>query len=41
MSTASSSKPDLSAMEATRRRYQRLSQIYDVMEGLAERRYRP
>ena len=36
-----SSKPDPSATDATRRRYQRLSPIYDVMEGLAERRYQP
>jgi ubiquinone/menaquinone biosynthesis C-methylase UbiE len=41
MVTASSSKPDLAATDATRRRYQRLSPIYDVMEGLAERRYHP
>ena len=41
MITASSSKPDPSATDATRRRYQRLSPIYDVMEGLAERRYHP
>ncbi len=41
MITESSSKPDLSATDATRRRYQRLSHIYDVMEGLAERRYHP
>ncbi|MBI2757798.1 MAG: methyltransferase domain-containing protein [Chloroflexi bacterium] len=34
-----SSKSDPSATEATRRRYQRLSHIYDVMEGLAERRF--
>lgn len=41
MISASSSKPDPSATDATRRRYQRLSPIYDVMEGLAERRYHP
>lgn len=41
MMYASSSKPDPTATEATRRRYQRLSHIYDVMEGLAERRYHP
>ena len=34
-------KPDPDATEATRRRYQRLSPIYDVMEGLVERRYHP
>src|SRR3972149_1127674 len=34
-------KPDPDATEATRRRYQRLSPIYDVMEGMAERRYYP
>ena len=39
--TSSSSKPDLSATDATRRRYQRLSPFYDVMEELAERRYQP
>jgi ubiquinone/menaquinone biosynthesis C-methylase UbiE len=41
MITASSSKPDSSATETTRRRYQRLSSMYDLMEGLAERRYHP
>jgi len=41
MLRTTSSKPDSSATEATRRRYQRLSAIYDVMEGLSERRYRP
>ena len=41
MITASSSKPDPSATDATRHRYQRLSPIYDVMEGMAERRYYP
>lgn len=35
------SKPDPDATEATRRRYQRISSIYDVMEGMAEERYRP
>lgn len=38
---AASSKPDPGATEATRRRYQRISAIYDVMEGMAEGRYRP
>jgi len=32
---------DERATALTRRRYQRLSAFYDVMEGLAERRYRP
>ena len=41
MTTVSSSKPDPSATEATRRRYQRLSPIYDVMEGMAEWRFLP
>ena len=41
MISVSSSKPDPSATNATRRRYQRLSSIYDVMEGLAEWRYHP
>ena len=41
MISASSSKPDPYATNATRRRYQRLSSIYDAMEGLAERRYHP
>jgi ubiquinone/menaquinone biosynthesis C-methylase UbiE len=41
MLKAASSKPDPIATESTRRRYQRISSIYDVMEGLAERRYRP
>ena len=36
-----SSKPDPSATDATRRCYQRISPIYDLMEGLAERRYHP
>lgn len=40
MFTDNSSKPDPSATEATRRRYQRLSSLYDVMEGLMERRHR-
>lgn len=41
MISASSSKPDPSATEATRRRYQRLSPFYDAMEGTSERRYHP
>ena len=41
MLRATSSKPDSSATDATRRRYQRLSPFYDVMEGLAERRHHP
>ncbi|MBM3180323.1 MAG: methyltransferase domain-containing protein [Chloroflexi bacterium] len=41
MISISSSTPDSSATDATRRRYQRLSPFYDAMEGLAERRYRP
>lgn len=41
MVSISSSTPDSSATDATRRRYQRLSPFYDAMEGLAERRYRP
>lgn len=41
MISISSSTPDSFATDATRRRYQRLSPIYDAMEGLAERRYRP
>jgi ubiquinone/menaquinone biosynthesis C-methylase UbiE len=41
MVSASSSKPDPSATNTTRRRYQRLSPFYDVMEGMAERRYLP
>ena len=41
MTSASSSKPDLSATAATRRRYQRLSPLYDVMEGISERRHHP
>jgi len=41
MISACLSKPDPSATDATRRRYQRLSPIYDAMEGLAERRYHP
>lgn len=39
--TAVSSKPDPAATETTRRRYQRLSSVYDIVEGLAERRYHP
>lgn len=38
---ASSSRPDPFATDATRRRYQRLSSLYDAMEGLAEPSYRP
>jgi len=38
---ATSSKPDSGATEATRRRYQRISSIYDAMEGMAEGCYRP
>jgi ubiquinone/menaquinone biosynthesis C-methylase UbiE len=34
-------KPDLQATENTRRRYQRISPIYDAMELLAEERYDP
>src|SRR3989304_6581526 len=41
MITNASSQPDPSATDATRRRYQRLSPFYDVMEGLAELRYHP
>ncbi len=41
MITVSSSKPDPFATGSTRRRYQRISYIYDVMEGLTERRYHP
>jgi len=41
MITASTSKPDPVTTELTRRRYQRLSSIYDMLEGLAERRYHP
>jgi ubiquinone/menaquinone biosynthesis C-methylase UbiE len=41
MISTSSSKPDPSATDVTRRRYQRLSPVYDVMEGMAERRYHP
>jgi len=41
MLRTTSSKPDPSATEATRRRYQRLSSIYDVMEGMSEQRYHP
>lgn len=36
-----SSKPDPYATETTRQRYQRLSSVYDLMEGIAERRYHP
>lgn len=41
MISVSSSKPDPLATDATRRRYQRLSPLYDAMEGLAEQRYHP
>ena len=41
MFNAASSKPDPSATEATRHRYQRLSPFYDAMEGTSERRYHP
>lgn len=41
MISVSSSKPDPFATGATRRRYQRLSPLYDAMEGLAEQRYHP
>jgi len=41
MLRTNSSKPDSSATDATRRRYQRLSSLYDAMEGLAEQRYHP
>ncbi len=41
MISPSSSKPDPSATDATRRRYQRLSPIYDAMEGIAEKSYHP
>jgi ubiquinone/menaquinone biosynthesis C-methylase UbiE len=34
-------KPDPSTTETTRRRYQRLSTIYDLMEGMMEKRYQP
>lgn len=34
-------KPDSSTTETTRRRYQRLSTIYDLMEGMMEKRYQP
>ena len=36
-----SAKPDKKATTQTRARYQRLSPIYDRMEGIAERRYVP
>ena len=41
MISTSSSKPDPSATDATRHRYQRLSPFYDVMEKVAEQRYHP
>ena len=34
-------EPDASATAITRARYQRLAPLYDLMEGLAERRYHP
>ena len=36
-----SPKPDPIATQETRRRYQRLSPFYDLMEGLSERRFHP
>ncbi len=36
-----SSKTNLSTTDITRRRYERLSPVYDAMEGMAERRFRP
>lgn len=36
-----SAKPDPYATETTRRRYQRLSSVYDRMEQIGERRYHP
>ena len=41
MITTSTSKPDPVTTELTRRRYQRLSSMYDVMEGFAEKLYHP
>ncbi len=41
MLNTASSKPDPSATETTRRRYQRLSPFYDAMERMSERRYHP
>ncbi|WKZ44773.1 MAG: methyltransferase domain-containing protein [Anaerolineales bacterium] len=41
MNQSSFHKLDPIATEETRQRYQRLSPIYDAMEGVAERRYRP
>lgn len=41
MITASTANPDPVTTELTRRRYQRLSYVYDAMEVLAERRYHP
>lgn len=35
------SKPDPAATATTRRRYQRLSSMYDLMEGLSEKRFQP
>lgn len=37
----SNNQPDLLATEVTRRRYQRISRFYDVMETMAETRYHP
>jgi len=34
-------KPDPSTTETTRRRYQRLSTVYDLMKGMMEKRYQP
>lgn len=41
MTTTFTSTLNAGATELTRRRYQRLSSIYDQMEGLMERRYQP
>jgi phosphatidylethanolamine/phosphatidyl-N-methylethanolamine N-methyltransferase len=41
MNTTSSSKPDPSATDAARRRYQRISPFYDLMGGVSERRFNP
>lgn len=41
MITASTANPDPVTTELTRRRYQRLSYVYDAMEVLVERRYHP
>lgn len=37
----SNDQPDLLATEVTRRRYQRISRFYDVMETMVETRYHP